>query len=213
MHLTFDWGAAFRRSRQSGGPAESDQASRRRSWKRFPYGDRIYRYGGTALKSNWARLHRGDKESYPSAESLEALIDGNPALGPSLPPVSVVVPRLEEAWRAYHAGDFADAVDHGLAAGPVGLVVSARAAAVYAAHLEEDESRRVEILRDVVESCASLVKLGPTGPMPGMYMGWPWGVSARISRWSTRWRGAWAGACGKSSSVPSSWSLPMRMPM
>lgn len=161
MHLTFDWGGAFRRARQSGGPAGGDQASRRRSWKRFPYGDRIYRYGGTALKSNWARLHRGDREAYPSAESLDALLAANPALRPSLPPVAVVVPLLEDAWRAYHAGDFADAVDRGLAAGPVGLVVSARAAAVYAAHLEEDESRRLEILRDVVASCSSLVQLAP----------------------------------------------------
>ncbi|MCK6392110.1 hypothetical protein [Zoogloea sp.] len=161
MHLTFDWSGALKRSRVRTESSGVEQAEDRRTWKRFPYGDRIYRYGGTALQSNWLRLHRGDREPYPSADSLGALLQANPALQPSVAAPEIVVPLLEEAWRAYHAGDFADAVDRGLAAGPVGLVVSARAAAVYASHLEENEARRVAILRDVVESCSALVQLAP----------------------------------------------------
>lgn len=161
MHLTFDWSGALRRSRLRTESSGEAQAESRRTWKRFPYGDRIYRYGGTALQSNWTRLHRGDREPYPSAETVGALLRANPALASSVPVPEVVVPMLEDAWRAYHAGDFADAVDRGLAAGPVGLVVSARAAAVYASHLEEDEARRVAILRGVVESCTALVQVAP----------------------------------------------------
>ena len=49
MHLTFDWHGALRRARH--GVKESADASvvPRLAWKRFPYGDRVYRYGGTAL--------------------------------------------------------------------------------------------------------------------------------------------------------------------
>lgn len=161
MHLTFDWSGALRRTRGRADGAPDDQAASRHVWKRFPYGDRIYRYGGTALKSNWSRLHRGDREPYPSAESLAVLIGNNPALEAGMPAPELCVPLLEDAWRAYHAGDFADAMDLGLAAGSAGLVVSARAAVVYASHLEEDEHQRLTILRDAVESCSALVQLAP----------------------------------------------------
>ncbi|MDD2668395.1 MULTISPECIES: hypothetical protein [Zoogloea] len=161
MHLTFDWNAARRRSREQANSAEEGQGANRTTWKRFPYGDRIYRYGGTALSSNWARLHRGDLEPYPTTDSLAELLGTNPELMPHAPDLAAIVALIEDAWRAYHAGDFADAVDYGLAAGPVGMVVAARAAAVYASHLEEDEVRRLAILRDTVESCAALVQLAP----------------------------------------------------
>ena len=161
MHLTFDWNAARRRSRQQTASAEDAQGSGRLAWKRFPYGDRIYRYGGTALASNWSRLHRGDQEPYPTTDSVAGLLRANPGLVAHVSDPAVTVQLVEDAWRAYHAGDFADAVDFGLAAGPVGMVVAARAAAVYASHLEENETRRLAILRDTVESCAALVQLAP----------------------------------------------------
>lgn len=161
MHLSFDWNMALRRSRQRVAEARSEPDAGRRSWKRFPYGNRVYRYGGTALSSNWARLHRGDREPYPDLASVNALLEANPALLAHVPDPAAAVPLIEEAWRAFHAGDFADAVEHGLAAGPVGLVAAARAAVVYAAHLEEDERRRTRILEDTVEFCTALTELAP----------------------------------------------------
>lgn len=161
MHLGFDWNLALRRSRQRVAEARSEPDAGRRSWKRFPFGNRVYRYGGTALSSNWARLHRGDREPYPGPGSLQALLAANPALQPHVPDPEAALPLIEEAWRAYHAGDFADAVEHGLAAGPVGLVAAARAAVVYAAHLEEDEPRRTQILENTVEFCHALTELAP----------------------------------------------------
>ncbi|MBS0354711.1 MAG: hypothetical protein JSR83_12520 [Proteobacteria bacterium] len=139
----------------------SEQDGGRRSWKRFPYGNRVYRYGGTALSSNWARLHRGDREPYPDVVSVHALLDANPALQAHVPDPAAAALQIEEAWRAYHAGDFADAVEYGLAAGPVGLVAAARAAVVYAAHLEEDELRRTRILDETLGFCTALTELAP----------------------------------------------------
>ncbi|MDD3353631.1 hypothetical protein [Zoogloea sp.] len=164
MHLTFGSSAAHDRTRQPVDPAKPAAMAARHGWKRFPYGDRIYRYVGSALQTNWARLHRGDREPYPSAGALELLLEANPALAVSVADPAMQVPVLEDAWRAYHAGDFAAALELGLAAGPVGLVVAARAAVVYASHLEPDPNRRITILSDVVASCSALVQLAPNWP-------------------------------------------------
>lgn len=160
--MTFDWTAALRRSRQSiGAMAEGRRAVERAAWKRFPFGDRIYRYGGTALRDNWNRLHLGDREPYPCAEWLDALVVANPALQAHVGNPDDLLILLEDAWRAYHAGDFAVAVERGTAAGPLGMVVATRAAAVYAAYLENDAARRLEILCETVESSNALVQLAP----------------------------------------------------
>lgn len=161
MHLTFDWNAALRRSRPRAASAPEGHWCNRHAWKRFPYGNRIYRYAGSALESNWSRLHGGDGEPYPSAARLAELLAANPALAFHVPNPAAVPPLLEEAWRAYHAGDFADAVSHGLAASPLGLAVASQAAAVYASHLEEDAGRRMAILLDAVAASAALRQLAP----------------------------------------------------
>jgi len=162
MHLTFDWHGALRRARHGvKEPAAAGGAVPRLAWKRFPYGDRVYRYGGTALHTNWCRLHRADREPYPTVDNLLELLRANPGLEPHAVNPTALAPMLEEAWRSFHAGDFADAVERGLAVGPVGGVVAARAATVYAGHLEEDPARRLAILREAVESAAALVQLAP----------------------------------------------------
>lgn len=162
MHLTFDWQGALRRARHgSKEPAAGDHVAPRPAWKRFPYGDRVYRYGGTALLSNWSRLHRADREPYPTPENLVELLRANPALAPHAADPEPLAVQIEEAWRSFHAGDFADAVDRGLAAGPMGGVVAVRAATVYARHLEEDPQQRIAILREAVDSAAALLRLAP----------------------------------------------------
>ena len=113
-----------------------------------------------------ADLRRGDKvlacaPSNLAVDNLLELLRANPALEPHADDPRALVPMVEEAWRSFHAGDFADAVERGLLAGPVGFVVATRAATVYAAHLEEDPVRRLSILREAVESAAALLRLAP----------------------------------------------------
>ena len=54
-------------------------------WTAFPHDNSAFVYDGAALKKNWARLHKGDAEPYPTGATDKA---------------------VEEAWRLYHAGDF-----------------------------------------------------------------------------------------------------------
>lgn len=104
----------------------------KKPWQAFPYPDQAYNYAGVALKKNWARLHRGDAEPYP------------------------VDSKAEEAWRAYHAGDFAKAVEIGLKAGGSGVNAANKAAMIYANYLEVDSDAKLDIFQQIAERCEAL---------------------------------------------------------
>lgn len=86
-----------------------------------------YEYAGEALHEHWAALHKGDREPWPK--------DG----------------KLQDAWRDFHSGDFAQAVRKGAALGAPGAVVANKAAAIQTLYLEKDEQARMRILREAVE--------------------------------------------------------------
>jgi hypothetical protein len=107
------------------------------AWKKFPHPEKAFAYAGAALKKNWARLHRGDCEPFPD--------DAN----------------VQDAWRAYHAGDFGKAVELGLACGLAGYNVANKAAAIYANYLETDEARKLALLLEAAERSEELQKAMP----------------------------------------------------
>ena len=109
----------------------------KKTWKKFPYADKHFAYGGAALKKNWERLHRGDGEPYPDDEAAQ------------------------DAWRAYHAGDFAKAVEIGLAAGPAGINAANKAAMIHANYLEDDEASKLQLFEEIAERCVALQKSDP----------------------------------------------------
>lgn len=74
----------------------------------FPYDQKPYAYEGAALKQTWGRLHAGDREPFPQDA------------------------KLQQAWRAFHRGDFADAIAQGAKLGARGASVANKAAAVAA---------------------------------------------------------------------------------
>ena len=107
-----------------------------KQWQAFPYPDKAYNHAGAALKKNWARLHRGDAEPYPTDSTAE------------------------DAWRAYHAGDFAKAVEiglkAGLQAGGSGVNAANKAAMIYANYLEADSDAKLKIFQQIAERCEAL---------------------------------------------------------
>jgi len=68
-----------------------------KKWTKFPHADKAYAYDAAGLKKHWARLHRGDCEPLPKDAGVL------------------------DAWRHFHAGEFAQAVDAGRAAGGSGI--------------------------------------------------------------------------------------------
>lgn len=106
-------------------------------WRKFPYPEKAYQYAGAALKKAWPRLHRGDCEPWPENVALQ------------------------EAWRAYHAGDFGRAIETGLAEGLAGYNVANKAAMIYANYLEEDEARKLATFQEVAARCEALQAAEP----------------------------------------------------
>jgi len=94
---------------------------------RFPYDQKPYSYDGEALKRAWERLHAGDREPFPETT------------------------QLQQAWRAYHRGDFSDAIAQGSRLGPPGANVADKATAVAATYLEEDDRRAIRLLQEAAK--------------------------------------------------------------
>jgi tetratricopeptide (TPR) repeat protein len=95
-----------------------------KKWAKFPHADKAYVYDAAGLKKHWARLHRGDCEPFPKdADVLEA-------------------------WRHFHAGEFAQAVDTGLAAGGPGINAAVKAQTVYAHYLEKSDKAKLAMFEE-----------------------------------------------------------------
>jgi tetratricopeptide (TPR) repeat protein len=92
-----------------------------KKWAKFPYPEKSYQHDAASLKKHWSRLHKGDCEPLPKDA---AVLD---------------------AWRHYHAGEFAQAVDAGLAAGGAGIIAAAKAQAIYATYLERSDKAKLAL--------------------------------------------------------------------
>ena len=95
-------------------------------WSAFPKA-KAFAFPGDALKKAWPKLHRGDCEPFPKD------------------------PRAQEAWRLFHEGRFADAVEKGLAAGGAGLTAANKAQAIYANSLEKKEAAKIALFEEVMK--------------------------------------------------------------
>jgi tetratricopeptide (TPR) repeat protein len=115
-------------------------------WKAFPYADAVaYGYAGATLKTHWSRLHRGDCEPYPETAGLKQLIGHCPQLEPAKQSIDAAATTLQDAWRAYHSGDFARAVELGVALGPMGYNVANKATNIYATYLEKSDKAKLDL--------------------------------------------------------------------
>jgi tetratricopeptide (TPR) repeat protein len=96
-------------------------------WIAFPYPEKEYVYTAATLKKNWARLHAGDAEPFPEDK------------------------RVQDAWIAFHAGEFEKARKLGLAAGGAGITCANKAQAIYANYLEDDEPKALAHFEEVAK--------------------------------------------------------------
>jgi len=129
-------------------------------WRDFPHAEKAYEQAGGALEKNWPRLHMGDCEPFPSAANLKKLVDAHPKLAPS-GAIEDAATTLQDAWRAYHRGDFAGAVDLGLSAGLLGVNVANKAANIYATYLEKDEKKQLDIFLESTRRGEALQAAAP----------------------------------------------------
>lgn len=96
-------------------------------WTEFPFPEKEYVYTAASLKKNWARLHAGDAEPFPEDK------------------------KVQDAWIAFHAGEFEKARKLGIAAGGAGVTVANKAQAIYANYLEDDEDKALAHFEEVAK--------------------------------------------------------------
>ena len=98
-----------------------------KKWTKFPHADKAYSFDAAGLKKNWPRLHRGDGEPLPKDAGVL------------------------DAWRHFHAGNFGQAVDAGLAAGGTGINAAVKAQTVYAHYLEKSDKAKLALFEEAAE--------------------------------------------------------------
>ena len=106
-------------------------------WAAFPHPAKEFAYAGDALKKNWDKLHQGDAEPYPKDAAVQ------------------------ETWRLFHQGKFAEAVEQGLAAGGAGITAANKAQAIYANGVETKDAAKVALFEEVMKRAEAQAKADP----------------------------------------------------
>jgi tetratricopeptide (TPR) repeat protein len=106
-------------------------------WTAFAHADKAYAYNPASLKKNWDRLHRGDCEPFPKDA------------------------KVQEAWIAYHAGEFEKAAELGLKAGTAGHAAANKATCIYANYLEKSAATKLKLYQESAARCEALQKQEP----------------------------------------------------
>lgn len=138
-------------------------------WQKFPYPNEAYSYQGDALKAAWPELHGIDNEPYPSAENLKNLFERTGADQPGSPYAIVnfngdydaLAEKMQDAWRAYHRGDFETAFNGSKDLGLAGFYLALRARAVHGLYLVEDKAQRKDFIADYLWPKYDLLKDNP----------------------------------------------------
>jgi len=119
-------------------------AARKSGWAKFPHDAKAFDCAGDKLKKAWPALHAGDTEPYPDDKRAAALIKAAGKAAPKGMDAVTLAQALQDAWRAFHRGDFQQAYEAGEALGPVGASVACKALGIHATYLVDDEAEQLE---------------------------------------------------------------------
>ena len=99
-------------------------ATKKSGWAKFPHDSKAFDYAGDKLKKAWPALHAGDGEPFPDDKRAAALIKAAGKSAPKGLAAADLGQQLQDAWRAFHHGEFERAYELGQALGPVGASVA-----------------------------------------------------------------------------------------
>lgn len=127
-------------------------------WHEFPHDQTAFTYAGTALADIWDHLHAGDLEPYPDTDRCTGLL----AAGlPGSLTTETLSEQLQDAWRAFHRGDFEQAVTMADSLQGAGHAVANKVAGIYADYLEDNEETKADIYQACVKRAESAIRLWP----------------------------------------------------
>ncbi|WP_202842489.1 hypothetical protein [Luteimonas saliphila] len=131
------------------------------AWTPFPLDAKPYAHTGDALKKAWPRLHAGDLEPFPDGKRAAALLAAAGKAAPKGLDADALAAQLQDAWRAFHRGDFKAAFDAGEALGPVGASVAVKAIGIYATYLVDDEAGKLKRFEQAAKLAEAAAKALP----------------------------------------------------
>ncbi|MEO8010811.1 MAG: hypothetical protein ABI650_04120 [Dokdonella sp.] len=132
----------------------------KKGWAAFPHANKAYDLSGPALAKAWPALHAGDQEPFPDEAQVAAILKKHPKLGKD---AGAMASALQDAWRAFHRGDFEVAFNSGIALGAIGTSVAIKAGGIHGAYLLDDDNAKTaryeELVRRADEAVAALPEL------------------------------------------------------
>ena len=143
---------------------EATMATRKTAWAKFPHDAKPFDHPGDALKKAWPGLHAGDLEPFPDDRRAAALLKAAGKAAPKGVDAAALAAALQDAWRAFHRGDFQAAHDAGAALGPVGASVACKALGIHATYLVDDDAERLARYERVGELAEAAIAALPDEP-------------------------------------------------
>lgn len=131
------------------------------TWAAFPHDAKAYAYAGDALKKAWPKLHAGDCEPFPDDKRAAALIKAAGKAAPKGLDAAGLAETLQDAWRAFHHGDFKAAYDAGEALGPIGASVATKALGIHATYLVDDDKEKLKRFEQAAKLAEDAIKALP----------------------------------------------------
>ncbi|MEZ0472184.1 hypothetical protein [Luteimonas salinilitoris] len=132
------------------------------AWAPFPLDAKGYAYAGDALKKAWPKLHAGDCEPWPDEKRSAALLQAAGKAAPKGVDAKGLAGSLQEAWRAFHRGDFQAAFEAGEQLGPIGASVAVKALGIHATHLVDSDAEKLRRFEQAAKIAEAAV-----GALPG----------------------------------------------
>jgi tetratricopeptide (TPR) repeat protein len=130
------------------------------NWAAFPHDAKPFAHAGDALKKAWPRLHAGDGEPFPDDKRAAALLKAAGKMAPKLDAASLAG-ALQDAWRAFHRGDFKAAFDAGSTLGPIGASVAVKAIGIHATYLVDDDAEKLKRFEQAAKLADAAIKALP----------------------------------------------------
>ena len=119
----------------------------KKGWAAFPHPDKAYDYAGDRLAKAWKDLHAGDQEPFPDEKHVGRLLKANAKLGKD---AGAIASALQDAWRAFHRGDFQQAYDEGAALKALGASVAIKAGGIHATYLLDDDKAKTARYEELI---------------------------------------------------------------
>lgn len=135
-------------------------------WNKFPHNNAEFLYEGDGLHDSWPELHRGDRVEFPDAGWVEQVLEESPDAAPLKfdGDFAALAATIQDAWRAFHAGDFQRAVSLSEKCGHLAHAAANKAAGVYATYLEPDEGKQQACYLAAIERAESAIEILPDDP-------------------------------------------------